>query len=306
MLLVVTLLWGVSFPLSKHWLNIAHETACPGGELGAGLTLLALRMSLALGVIALFQSHLVTGPTWREHGIGLLLGVTNFAGLALQLWGLAETTPALSAFFTALASAWVPLLALACFRMPVARLTLLGLGLAIGGAAVLAGVERQANWALARGDQFTLLSSLVFAVLVVMLDRLGRTVRPGHLTVGLLSGTGLPALVLMTMWAAGWPEGHAWFGWTAGMLQDWLVLRDVALLTFLCTVLSFRWMTTYQPRVPASRAALIYLLEPVFASTFSILWQFDVLTARLLAGGALILGGNLLVELPIWLRSRYT
>ena len=36
------------------------------------------------------------------------------------------------------------------------------------------------------------------------------------------------------------------------------------------TVLSFHWMNTYQPRVTAVRAALIYLLEPVFAAGFAV------------------------------------
>ena len=63
-------------------------------------------------------------------------------------------------------------------------------------------------------------------------------------------------------------------------------------------------MTTYQPRVSATRAALIYLLEPVFGSLFSLAWGHDELTARLVIGGALILGGNLIVEVPGWLRER--
>ena len=53
----------------------------------------------------------------------------------------------------------------------------------------------------------------------------------------------------------------------------------------------------------AGRAALIYLLEPVFAAAYSIAWGLDVLTLRLVTGGVLILGGNLLVELPLWLRD---
>ena len=61
-------------------------------------------------------------------------------------------------------------------------------------------------------------------------------------------------------------------------------------------------MTTYQPHVTATRAALIYLLEPVFGSLLSVLWGHDEPSVRLLLGGGLILGGNLLVELPGWLK----
>jgi drug/metabolite transporter (DMT)-like permease len=64
------------------------------------------------------------------------------------------------------------------------------------------------------------------------------------------------------------------------------------------------WLTTYQPLVATSRAALIYLLEPVFAALASLAWGHDQLTMSLVAGGALILGGNLLAELPQLRRAR--
>jgi len=79
-----------------------------------------------------------------------------------------------------------------------------------------------------------------------------------------------------------------------------VIWRDLGLLTLLCTVLPFHWFNVYQPRVPASRAALIYLLEPVFASLFSLLWGHDTLALPLLVGGGLILAGNALVEVPVW------
>ena len=62
-------------------------------------------------------------------------------------------------------------------------------------------------------------------------------------------------------------------------------------------------MMIYQPRVAATRAALIYLLEPVFGSMFSIAWGLDSLSQLLLLGGGLVVSGNLLVELPAWLRA---
>ena len=63
-------------------------------------------------------------------------------------------------------------------------------------------------------------------------------------------------------------------------------------------------MNSYQPLVPPSRAALIYLLEPVFASVVSVWWGYEELSTALVLGGVLILTGNLLVELPRLLISR--
>jgi drug/metabolite transporter (DMT)-like permease len=74
-------------------------------------------------------------------------------------------------------------------------------------------------------------------------------------------------------------------------------------LTVLSTVCATLWMSTYQPQLSAARASLIYFLEPVFATAFSIAFGFDTLSVQLFLGGVLILTGNLLVELPLWLRA---
>jgi drug/metabolite transporter (DMT)-like permease len=62
-------------------------------------------------------------------------------------------------------------------------------------------------------------------------------------------------------------------------------------------------MNVYQPKVAASRAALIYLLEPVWAALFSLIWGHDSFSSYLIAGGILILVGNLIVEVPRWQRT---
>jgi drug/metabolite transporter (DMT)-like permease len=306
MLLVVTLLWGLSFPLVKRWLLMARATQCPDVEVLGTLTLIAVRTFLALLLLLVFRPHLFIRPDRREFGIGVLIGLLNFAGFGLQVGGMTvpETTPALSAFFTSLGSAWVPLLGFAFFRTPVARLTVLGLALALAGLAVLSRLDAASGWTLGKGEQLTLLSSVVFAVMIILLDRLGQRVRPGHMTVGFLTATGVPAILVALAWA-GFRSGIvAWTTWTAGMLQRPAVLLDLGMLTVFCTVLAFHWMTIYQPRVAATRAALIYLLEPVFGTGFSIAWGLDSLTGMLVLGGGLILSGNLLVELPAWFRDR--
>src|SRR5262245_12758955 len=302
MLLGTTLFWGLSLPLIKNWQSAAEAVRFPGGAVVASLTLIALRMLPAAAVLVAFQPRLLSGPSRREWAVGSLVGLVSFCGIVLQVWGLADTTPALSGFFTSLASAWVPLLALVCFRTRVSRLTLVGLAVGIGGAALLG--LRPGAWQLGRGEWLTVAGSVLLAVALLLLDRLGRDARPGHLTVGFLLAHGLPALLLVGGLAAVQPWGADWVRATAGLLCDPLVLLDLALLTLLSTALAYHWMATYQPRVPASRAALVYLLDPVFGAVFSVAWGHDLLTLPLVLGGCLLLGGNFLVELPGWLRQR--
>jgi drug/metabolite transporter (DMT)-like permease len=300
MLVLTTLFWGVSFPLVKNWQEAAG--GCPGGAVVASLTLVALRMGLSLLVLAVALPRLFAAPTRQEHLFGLAIGLAFFAGFVLQVWGMAYTTPAMSGFFTCLGGAWVPILVWALFRMKVPRVTLLGIGLAVLGAAVL-GLQLGAPQLLGWGDTLTLVSSVFFALQIVLLDRLGRRVRSDHVTVGLLTVAGVLSAGLAAVMATTAGGLSAWVGWTAQMLSDPHILTDLALLTVLSTVLAFHWMNTYQPVVGASRAALIYFLEPVFAALFSIAWGHDSVTPRLLLGGLLILAGNLLVEAPLWGRG---
>jgi drug/metabolite transporter (DMT)-like permease len=305
MLVLVTFLWGLSFSLMKNW-HLA-SASCPGGPAVAGLTMTALRMFLALGVLAIFLPRLFLAPSRREFTIGFLLGAINSFGFVFQVTGLAWTSPALSAFVTSLTSAWVPLLMFVLFRVFIHRLTLMGLVIGIAGAAVLGFRTTQADSTpeitLGWGEILTFVSTWFFAMVIVLLDRFGRGIESAHFTVAFLAGTGLPALGIVAAMTAARSETSAWLSWTSEMLQSPVILRDLGLLTVLCTVLTFHWFNVYQPRVAASRAALIYLLEPVFASLFSLIWGHDTLGLQLVIGGSLILGGNLLVEAPAWLRS---
>ena len=295
MLVLTTLVWGLSFPLVKDWHELAR--GCPGGEIVASSTLIAVRMGLALAVLAVLQPELVRRPTRREHAIGALIGLVFFSGFLLQVIGLAETTPAHSAFFTSLGSVWVPVLAFVIFRATVSLAVLLGLLTAAAGAAVLLFKPEDAGWN--RGDVLTLCSSLFWAAQIILLDRLGRTVRSTHLTASLfvVSTVGGLAAVLVSVVV----HGHSlaeWLAWFGQMLAQPRVPLTLGLLALFCTVLAFRWMNQYQPQVSAARAGLIYFLEPLFGTLFSILWKHDELTLRLIEGGLLILAGNLLAELP--------
>jgi drug/metabolite transporter (DMT)-like permease len=300
MLMLVTALWGMSFPLMETWMAASRD--CPGGVSLASLTLIALRMFLALLVLALLRPSLFRAPNRRELQCGAIIGASFFGGFALQVCGLASTTPAVSAFITSLGSAWVPLLAWAWFRAAIPGLTYFGLGLGILGTFVLT-LGKGVDYSWGSGETLTFLASLFFAVQILVIDRLGRTVNSAHLTVPFLAATGGLALLLALINAA--QTGFfAWLAWTANILSDGAILRGLAVLTLACTVVAFHWMNVYQPRVTAERAALIYLMEPLFGAAFSIAWEHESLTAYLIVGGVLILAGNLLVELPSWLATR--
>jgi drug/metabolite transporter (DMT)-like permease len=212
--------------------------------------------------------------------------------------GLAYTTPALSGFLTSLASAWVPVLLFVCLGQSVSRPTLIGLGLGIGGVALLS-FRAEQGLSLQPGDGLTLLASVDFAVVIILLDRLGRRVDSSRLTVAFIGSSCLASFLVALVLTLRGPGVFAWLNWFAGMLQDLSVLGNVLLLTVFSTVVATYCLSTYQPRVSAGRAALIYLLEPLFTAIISLCTGHDSLTVQLILGGGLILGGNLLMEMRV-------
>lgn len=294
MLIGVTFFWAFSFPLVKTWQNAASQ--CPGGELVSSLTLLGLRMLIATIILLALQPRLLTAPTGQEHRFGAILGIITFVSLFLQFWGLARTSPALSAFLTSLGSAWVPILGWLLFRVVVPRLTIMGLGIGVIGVAILT-LQPDKPWQLGMGESLTLLSSVLFAVQILLLERFGQRGNSAHFTTALFATTAILSLGTAVIFSLF--NGHGvgvWLDWVWYMLSQWPILMCVSGLVLFSTVIAFHGMNIYQPFVPAGRAALIYLLEPVFATLLSIPWGLDDFSMKLVFGGGLILMGNYVVE----------
>jgi drug/metabolite transporter (DMT)-like permease len=301
MLIIVTLFWGLSFVLMKNWQDRAK--GCPGGPVVASSVLIALRMVVALPTVWALRPRLL--GIWRRHEqhAGLLIGLVFFSGFMFQVVGLSYTTPARSSFITSLGSAWVPLLAWLVFRWRLQIVTLLGLVLGVAGTGILAR-ETTGDWSWNTGDVLTLISSAIFAVEILLLDRLGRVVDSGAMTPAFLVASACGGLAVFLSIATANGTVKASIGWTVAMVQDGANLRDLFLLSTLSTALAFYWMNAYQPHVSAVRAALIYLLEPLFGSAFSVIVGLDSISKKLVVGGSMILLGNLLAEAPRLVNGR--
>jgi drug/metabolite transporter (DMT)-like permease len=75
------------------------------------------------------------------------------------------------------------------------------------------------------------------------------------------------------------------------------VFINLALLVVIPTLGAYGLLNYFQPRVDATRAALIYMVEPIFASAFAWYMTGRGLEKTGLVGAALILLANLVVEL---------
>lgn len=290
-ILVTTIIWGSTFAVSRdildHWPPLSY---------------LALRMGLAaLTFVALFprQAARAGGAAWRAGAaLGLLIGL-GFLG---QTAGLLYTTPARSAFITGLTTPLVPFVAYLAFRARPSRENLVGIVLAsAGGALILAPSDARG---FNTGDLITLGTILLFAAHITLMSVYARRFDPRQLSVLQISAA---AALLCSAWAALWAfdalgggppapalarelEPLAWDGRTAGQL---------AYLIVAATVVTFLLWTWGQARMSATHAAVIFSLEPVFATVFAVLVRGSAewTGGRATAGALLIVVGVIVSEL---------
>jgi drug/metabolite transporter (DMT)-like permease len=249
------------------------------------LPFLAARFLIAGAVLAVLGRRRPASP--REVRHGLVAGVALLAGYILQTVGLQYTTPATSAFITYLLVVFVPLLTFAFLRRRPHPLTLAGLVPAVVGLVLLTG---GADASFGKGEALTLGCAVAFAAhLVIVGETAGRhdAIRFTCVQVTTVGAACLAASVVT-----------ADVGLSAG------ALGAAAFTGVFATALAFAAMVWAQRVVSPSRAALILLLEPVFAALLSGLTG-DALTPSQLAGGALILAAVAIAEvLPPYLTAR--
>jgi drug/metabolite transporter (DMT)-like permease len=303
LLVLATLFWGFSFPLMKALGLLVHGLLPQASSWFVASSAMVVRFGVAAVLILVWSARTLARLTWLETWQGLGLGLFSGIGMVLQMDGLAYTSASTSAFLTQSYCVALPgLAALRDRRWPSWLL-------AVCSCLVMCGVMKLAHldWnhlQIGRGEVETLLSSAVFAVQILWLERplfAGNRVRHFSLIMfAMMSLVSLP--VALGSMRAG---------------ADWSVLYTckpvigiMATLVVFCTLIAFVLMNRWQPVLPAPEAALIYAAEPVFASLAALFlpawlsaaaaieYENERATWDLIVGGGLITLANLLIQLP--------
>ena len=268
-LLAVTASWGSSFFLIKDLLDRVPV-----------VDFLAVRFAIA--AVALFlvapKAVLRLPPAVRRHGavLGLLYGIA----LVVQTCGLLYTSASVSGCVTGMYVVCTPLIAGLVLKQRIGRAAWVAVALATVGLGVLSlhGIV------IGYGEAVTLLSAVLYAVHIVGLgawsnrrDAFGLSVLQVAVIAAVCSLFAVPGGVVL-------PQGGA----------DWLSVAYMALVPGAFALLAQTWA---QAHMPPTRAAIIMTMEPVFAAFFAVLLGGELLTGRMVVGGALVLAAMLLVEL---------
>jgi drug/metabolite transporter (DMT)-like permease len=286
-LLVAAFLFGTTFVVVQD----AVERVAP-------LPFVAVRFLIGAGLLWLLARRRPATPDEVRHGVAA--GLALWSGYVLQTVGLQDTDPATSAFLTYLLVVVVPVLAFVVWRRRPPASTLVGIGVAVVGLVLLTGVVggtgSSADGGLGVGELLTLACAVAFAVHILVVNQVTQRHDPLRftffqlLTVGVLAtiGTAVDRTVAVLR------PGDAGT-WSDGLHFDLASLGAAAFTGVFASALSFAAMVWAQRVVSPSRAALILLMETVFAAALA--WVTgDPLSGSGVVGGTLILVGVVAAE----------
>jgi drug/metabolite transporter (DMT)-like permease len=221
--------------------------------------------------------------------MGCTVGVFLFLGYTLQTAGLRLTTPSKSAFLTGISTVLVPLVLVTFWRTKIHPWRAVGIFLALAGLFLMtvpAGRQGLADFTRVNsGDLLSFGCAVAFAFQIVFLGRATQQFRFEQMAV-----LQIGVAALLTAIATPFMEQpHLRF--------NSVVIACILVTGILGTAVAFTVQAWAQQFTPATHAALIFTLEPVFAWITSFLCLHERLGMRAGAGALLILSGVLVSQL---------
>jgi drug/metabolite transporter (DMT)-like permease len=268
-LVAVTAVWGVTFVQVKDAVALY--------PLFAFLAVRFAIASVALAAPAAGRLRLLGRRGWLA---GVSLGLLLALGYALQTAGLERTTVSSAGFITGLYVVFTPLLALLLFRARVGASVWAGVALAVAGLAMLSGVGAGDP----AGDLLVLLGSAAFSLQIVLMERHA----PRHDPIAFTQAEMLAAFLGFAVVAVALGQVELPRGWTV-----WGALLVTGVFA---SALGFLVQTWAQRRTSATRTALAFTLEPVWAGLFGFWLAGDRLGVLGWGGCAVIMAGILVAE----------
>ena len=269
LLVAITAIWGSTFFLIRDVVLQMPPT-----------DFLAVRFTIAaVAMVAVFWRPMLA-LNRRELEIGVGLGFLYAVAQILQTVGLVHTEASRSGFITGTYVVLTPIFTAVLLRERIPRSTWVAVLMATAGLATLS----LSGFGFGFGEGVTLLAAAVYALHIIGLGRYSSPATAAGLSTVQMVVIAMVSLVAAAPGGIELPTGRgAW----ASVLYMALMAGAVAI-----------WAQTWaQSHLPATRAAIVMTLEPVFAAGFAVGLGGESLTIRMFLGGAMVLGAMYTVEL---------
>ena len=269
LLVGITAIWGSTFFLIR---DVVLEM--PPADF------LAVRFTIAAGAMLAVFWRPMLALNWREIQIGIGLGILFAIAQILQTVGLTHTDASRSGFITGTYVVLTPILTAVLLRERIPRSTWIAVLMATGGLATLS----LNGFGFGFGESLTLIAATFYALHIIGLGQFSSPGSAAGLSVVQMVVIAIVSLVAAAPGGIALPDGAgAW----ASVLYMALMAGAVAI-----------WAQTWaQSHLPATRAAIVMTLEPVFAAGFAVSLGGEPMTVRMFLGGAMVLAAMYTVEL---------
>ena len=269
LLIALTAIWGSTFFLIR---DVVRQVS-PADFLAVRFTI------AAVATLAVFWRPMLALDK-REVRVGAGLGVVYGAAQILQTVGLAHTSAARSGFITGTYVVLTPILTAVLLRERVPRSTWAAVLLATAGLATLS----LNGFGFGFGETVTLLAAVFYALHIVGLGRYSSPAGAAGLCAVQMVAIAVVSLVAAAPGGIDLPPGPG----------AWLSVLYMALIAGAVAIWAQTWS---QSHLPATRAAIVMTLEPVFAAGFAVALGGESMTLRMVLGGAMVLAAMYTVEL---------
>ncbi len=217
--------------------------------------------------------------TRRDYGIMALAGFFFAGDLAFWHWSLQFTAVANATLLATMAPVWVTLGSFLIFRERFSRTFLLGIVVAVSGAAVLMGGSVQIGMDRLFGDFLGLVTGIFFGAYMLTVGRL----RAHFSTAAIMFFSTLATAVLLVPVTA--LSGEAWLAATLG---GWLLLLALAWVTHVGGQGAIAFALAHLPTAFSSVAMLLEAVAAIFLAWLVLGEALD--TWQALGAGIVIVG----------------
>ena len=288
-LLVVTAVWGATFIWMKQALNALDTEITEYGRFEVVAVLVAARFAVAALAMLLFfpkaRAALNDVEQWRG---GLILGSIMLVGFVTQMIGLEDISPSVSAFLTSLYVVFTAIITVLFTKSRPSRTLVFGVFLATFGAGFIQGPPHL-TWGL--GEILTVICAVFFALHIIYTQKITQQVEPIGVTQTSFLVVAIGSMLLLFAIGGG------------RSLEQWeMVFKDGVFLQVLClglggSLFCLLLLNLYQRYLHPIQAAIIYALEPVWATIYGLGLGLDDWSWWILLGGGALFLGNIVVEI---------
>ncbi len=267
---LVAVAWGSSYLLMK----IGLEGMGP-------FTVIAMRFLIAFVIVGALSFRKIAHTNATILKRAAVLGLLLFGLFAFLMHGLQSTSASNGGFLTAMSVVFVPLLNAVLKRRAPARAVCMGTAITVCGIALL---SLQGQLSLHPGDALCLAGAAIYAVFIVMTDRLAPGTDGFLLGVWQLGFAGFYGLICSVLFEA--PVLPA-------TTAQWGAILGLALV---CSAFGFVMQPIAQPHTTPEHTALLFSLEPIASAILAYLVLGETLSTQGLLGAVLVVVGVLVAS----------